>query len=302
MISVMATPEARLVALAHRQLPAEIAERWIALIRPAVRLRPCGPKEKLVGQLGGDPFLPDDVAWPVWEGEGSLNFVASIDCGQLPSDWLDIALPESGTLLFFYFDDTDGYFDPELPPRSVYPWDLESVTKGTRVLFVPAGVATAERAAPADITGPYDYVPLTAKAILTGPDWWHPAFQAACHDLSPADLAFLDDSANGDALTNATYRLAPEPRHLIGGHAYPVQNPVETEVARARLGAEGPLDDQTMAAVLDEAREWIPLVQIDSDHEAGMLWGDVGSLYWLIRPDDLAARNFEACSFTWQCS
>jgi uncharacterized protein YwqG len=33
-----------------------------------------------------------------------------------------------------------------------------------------------------------------------------------------------------------------------------------------------------------------------------MLWGDVGTLYWLIRPDDLAAGNFQASSFTWQCS
>lgn len=31
---------------------------------------------------------------------------------------------------------------------------------------------------------------------------------------------------------------------------------------------------------------------------AGMMWGDVGTLYWLIRPEDLAARDFGASSFT----
>lgn len=36
--------------------------------------------------------------------------------------------------------------------------------------------------------------------------------------------------------------------------------------------------------------------------EAGMMWGDRGSLYWLMRPDDLAARRFGVASFTWQCT
>jgi uncharacterized protein YwqG len=32
-----------------------------------------------------------------------------------------------------------------------------------------------------------------------------------------------------------------------------------------------------------------------------MMWGDSGILYWLIRPDDLAARRFDGAAFTWQC-
>jgi Domain of unknown function (DUF1963) len=87
----------RLVTLARRYLPPAAAERWITLIRPAVRLRTTRRGEKRVGQLGGLPALPHDVAWPEWEGEGSLNFVASIDCGRLPSEGFDIAVPDSGT-------------------------------------------------------------------------------------------------------------------------------------------------------------------------------------------------------------
>jgi uncharacterized protein YwqG len=34
----------------------------------------------------------------------------------------------------------------------------------------------------------------------------------------------------------------------------------------------------------------------------GMCWGDVGTLYWLIRPDDLKAHKFDQTVFTWQCS
>ncbi|WP_297539925.1 DUF1963 domain-containing protein [Amycolatopsis sp.] len=41
------------------------------------------------------------------------------------------------------------------------------------------------------------------------------------------------------------------------------------------------------------------LAQIDS--EGDMMWGDFGILYWLIRPEDLAARRFANALFTWQC-
>jgi len=31
-----------------------------------------------------------------------------------------------------------------------------------------------------------------------------------------------------------------------------------------------------------------------------MMWGCVGTLYWMIRPEDLAARRFDMALFTWQ--
>ena len=51
----------RLVAMARRNLPPEVAERWIALIRPAVRLRSFLDGRRRVGQLGVVPLLPDGV-------------------------------------------------------------------------------------------------------------------------------------------------------------------------------------------------------------------------------------------------
>ncbi|MFG2233874.1 DUF1963 domain-containing protein [Streptomyces sp. NPDC048723] len=38
------------------------------------------------------------------------------------------------------------------------------------------------------------------------------------------------------------------------------------------------------------------LAPIDTADEA-----DVGTLYWLIRPADLAAGRFDEASFAWQC-
>lgn len=166
-------------------------------------------------------------------------------------------------------------------------------------MFVPAGTATAERATPADIQ-PYEFVPLTAKPILTGPDWLHPAFRAACRDLSDADRAFLDLHATRDRFVGALRTLTSPPRHQVGGHADPEQDAVEL-VAQGQLGLRAPFDDDRLwQAVQDEGQHWTLLAQIASDDEAGMRWGDVGTLYWLIRSDDLAAGNFQVSSFTWQ--
>ncbi|WP_338117962.1 DUF1963 domain-containing protein [Streptomyces coryli] len=77
-----------------------------------------------------------------------------------------------------------------------------------------------------------------------------------------------------------------------------MQNPVEYEVAHGFLGC----DDWQDPRIDEEAGRWVLLAQFDSEDAAGMMWGDCGSLYWLIRPEDLAAGRFERAMFTWQCS
>ncbi|GAA0533157.1 hypothetical protein GCM10010172_12510 [Paractinoplanes ferrugineus] len=51
----------------------------------------------------------------------------------------------------------------------------------------------------------------------------------------------------------------------------------------------------------NEALLWTSLVQIDSDNDTEMVWGDCGSLYWVRRRDDLAAGRFDAAAFIFQC-
>jgi hypothetical protein len=87
------------------------------------------------------------------------------------------------------------------------------------------------------------------------------------------------------------------PLHYLGGYAQPVQGPVELEVALQRLG-----DRVSSTAFCDEARRWTSLLQIDSDNAAKMMWGDCGSLYWVMRPEDIAAGRFDAAAFVTQCS
>jgi uncharacterized protein YwqG len=49
------------------------------------------------------------------------------------------------------------------------------------------------------------------------------------------------------------------------------------------------------------ATDWELLLQIDSDDNAGMMWGDVGKLYFWIHRDELRRRNLDAAWMVLQC-
>ncbi|MGI5170407.1 YwqG family protein [Spirillospora sp. CA-253888] len=288
--------EERLRRAAHRQLPSAVAEQWISLIRPAVRLRHRTKGRRLVGQLGGLPSLPPQVPWPVWEDRGSLNFVAALDCAHLPAASLDLAVPQAGSLLFFYLDPEDGLFDPDYPPDMVT--GEPATLAGAQVLYVPPDAVTVERQAPFDVD-PYERVELTAQLMATGPDFSHPELRAATRNLPAWEQRFMDEPGSGYGLRDELAACLPPPRHWLGGHALPVQDAVEMEVAYTHLSGRVPWQDP---ALQQEGCGWRLLAQFDSDDLAGMRWGDIGTLYWLIRPHDLAAHRFGAASFTWQCT
>ena len=65
--------------------------------RLAIRLRKRPERQK--SKLGGNPNLPDSIAWPVTPQGMPLDFLAQIYCPDLPGG---LGLPDTGTLFFFY--------------------------------------------------------------------------------------------------------------------------------------------------------------------------------------------------------
>lgn len=263
-------------------------------MRPAYHLRALVPGESVVAAyLGGEPLLSRDLAWPEWEGHGPLSFVAALDCSQVPTKELDIALPTLGQLAFFYFDG--------LGESSVVSSDPDSVIHGTRVIHIPADAEVAERRAPEGATT-YPRLLLGGELIATAPDNENAALIAAYGDphdpVAYCDYPTTDPDGNGfwDALT--AFRRDHAPHHRIGGYALPIQGAVEPEGAQVLHPGTG---EQATAAREQVASQLVLLAQIDSDVRSGMAWGDAGRLYWMIRRDDLAAGRFEKATFTWQC-
>lgn len=313
---------------------AEDAQTWEGLLRPGFQLRALAEdqlpdqREPIVAYLGGLPMLPEDVEWPEWKDHGPLNFIAAIDCSQLPTADLDIQLPGSGQLLFFYFDG--------LGDSSVVYSDADSVFNGTRVLYIPDDAEIAEREAPGEME-PFPRLLLTGELIATAPDNENAALVAAYGDGEPKDSNDPNDS--NEPQTATTYRAYPtvdpdgtgfwealtafrrdhSPHHQIGGYAMPVQGAVEPEGAEAlyqdadaeadapstasedaAADASDEADAAKEAAIKELASRLVLLAQIDNDSRSGMEWGDTGRLYWMIRRDDLAAGRFDRTTFTWQ--
>ena len=56
-------------------------------------------------------------------------------------------------------------------------------------------------------------------------------------------------------------------------------------------------------ATFKQADRWQLVLQVDSDSDAGMQWGDAGRVYvCIIRKEDLAACRFERCWTILQCT
>ena len=282
----------RLDALAHDRLPAELATAWTGLVRPGIRLVPAGAGPR-VAWLGGDPHLPAETEWPAWPGHGPLNFVAAVDCAALPRAFLSVPLPAAGTLLFFHFD---GY-------RRSARADSATVrdTGGSRVLFVPADVPVARRGAPEGVV-PYPALEMSAEIVATAPEREHVLLDRTTTTSGATLTEAVEDAEELDEWgTDVFGELVDDAAggglgHHVGGFAAPVQGAVEVEVAAALL--EGSWADPRLA---DEAARWVLLAEITSDEAADMVWGDAGSLYWLIRTDDLEAGRFEEARCTMQC-
>lgn len=277
--------------LAAEHLPSDVARRWTALLRPCVRLRRAVDGEPAVATLGGNPQLPAGIGRPEWPGHGPLSFIASVRCDELPREGLAEQFPQDGTLLFFSFDgrtDSDAFVSADDPDTWV----------GAQVLYVPENTPVFATPAPAHLE-PFPRVDLTGETEQSAPDLWLPQTRRALlgdgrewpdHPReTPAELRpFL----------RAFGRLRTRTGHQIGGHAIPVQGPVEYEIAHGELGGTHAWGDQ---AHDQEAERWVLLAQFDSDSDAKMEWGDVGTLYWLVRPEDLAAHRFGQVRLTVQC-
>lgn len=290
------TWDSELTAIARAHLSTDDAEAWISLLRPGIQLAHHGDDTAPVAaRLGCNPHLPPDTAWPIWPGKGPLTFIASVDCAAVAAAGrLDVPLPTDGTLLFFYFDGQVGDND-----TMVFHTDVSSQA-GAAVLYVPSDTLTTERSAPEGIE-PYPAVELYAVQIATEPGWEHRrSLQTFTEEGESEYQEMLAHPVVADkAFTTAVVQATgpTDEHHRIGGWAEPVQGPIEYEIAVAALGG----GKQRRDAITAEEPAWVLLAQIDSDHGANMMWGDVGRLYWMIRPEDLAARHFDKALFTWQC-
>jgi uncharacterized protein YwqG len=269
-------------SLVREHLSPADADTFLRLAKPAMSLRHTSSETPRGSHLGGAARLGQDQDWPTWR-EKALSLIAVLDLAELDGFVSDLELPHRGVLNLFY--DTD-----------VQPWGFDpSDVGGWRAVVSDAAIAV-DRDAPIGSVR-FSYVGLEAVRILSTPNW---------HEEAVSDIYSRDDDALID-LCEALDGIAASwgPRHQIGGWPTLQQDPFWDECQLASngiyVGDPSGYADPRARSLLEGVDDWQLLAQIDSDDEAGWMWGDVGSLYYAIRGADLARTDLDRTWLVLQC-
>ena len=276
----------QLTSLAANHFPADFAAAWSGLITPAISLQPAGDGDSLIGKLGGVPALGSEQ-WPHWEPHGPLGHVLSIDCVVANQLLPLLRLPDTGHLAFFYFD---GRFNNDY--GTVGFWDPTSQA-GQRIVHVTDGQG-AIATVPDGLTV-FAEIALTGVVTATPPSYNHPLLGDGWRSVTPENMEAFE-LALGELMRSLGSR------HQLGGQAHPIQDAVEYEIAEAIGRSHDPdafsRDSDTYRTLTKDLHL---LAQVDSDHAAQMMWGDMGILYWARPSHELDAKTVTNTGFTWQC-
>jgi uncharacterized protein YwqG len=213
-------------------------------------------------------------------GQVALSGVAPLVPGVLPSE---------GLLSFFYHPEQGAWgFDPGDRGSARVYWfpDVRELRPGSLPEALPEH-------------GRFRPVALAARASVS-----LPPYQAL--DVQALRLSAEEDDTYFAFWEEWHARDGSGPQHQLLGHPSPVQDEMQLEcqLVAGGINCGGPegYHDPRRAELEPGAREWRLLAQFDSDDAAGMMWGDVGMLYFWIREPDLAARRFDQAWMILQCS
>jgi uncharacterized protein YwqG len=236
-------------------------------------------------RIGGRPDLPADLPWPEHDGQ-PLMFLAQLDLAEVHSVHPSGELPAAGHLWFFY--------------SLAQPWGFDPKDAGgSRVFYRPPGTRLLPAEAPEGLPPDGRFKPCSVS------------FEAFEDIPEPEDddpqLGGLDENEADRyvELRNYISSGGQESSHKLLGFANPVQGAMELECQLVTNGVycgdESGYRGPRAEALRDGLTEWRLLLQLDSDGEAGMMWGDLGRLYFWIRESDLRERRFESTWTILQC-
>lgn len=259
----------------------------LAQLRPSVRLRcmPVADRTLPVGasKLGGRPDVPRKVIWPRWNGE-PMGFVGQINLADVAAYTTGSDLPTTGLLSFFYdsAQSSTGY-DPADRGSCLVVYTAAEHIPALKHRSIPLAVPQASRFWSCALTFAPEITCLPWEASLL-------------HDT----LAFSEEErlqyiAVQEACTEPYQDVNPRARYSrMLGHPDLMQGDVFLDCQLASHGvSDGGVGDPRTPALSAEALDWQLLLQVDSEDDAGMEWGDVGRLYFCLMTDDLRAGRFD---------
>lgn len=248
-----------------------------------------------VSKLGCDPYLPNDFVWPTNKTQ-PLDVVLQVNLAEVVEFDVNKQLPDSGLLTFFY--------DLEELPWGFDPKDSD----GFKVHYSPPELPVYQRQAPeSEFRLPERRLSFRSSQSV-------PMVGSRAYERLTKMVNFSSDEADkffefSDqlAMLNSSYeRKYWGGMHRLLGHSNNVQGDMQLEAQLVSNGlyAGDPsgYQDPRAAELEPNADDWILLLQVDSDESIDMMWGDAGSIYYWIKKESLAKRDFSDAWMILQCS
>lgn len=190
-------------------------------------------------------------------------------------------LPKTGILYFFYSADRDA-------------WGFDYKDKNKfKVIYWNGDLAELQRASlPEGLLEDSNYNPCTVdiKSEISLPPYGHNVYDDFDEEISDIFWEEIYDDGN---------------INKVLGYSDNIQNEMELEcefVTNGLYCGKSWPTSQKARELEPNAKNWQLLLQIDSNDESGMMWGDAGRIYVWIKKDDLLNRNFDKSWFILQYS
>lgn len=248
-------------------------------------------------KIGGKPYLPIDFVWPTFYNKEDgitrpLSFFCQINLSDVKKLDKEGVLPEEGMLYFFYECESLRWgFEPD---------DKDAAT----VIYFESIRGFHPVELPKELSKEY-VIPEIAIQFTTRKSY--PDFEEfVVHNDTMCDFEEYDKilkklGVNVDE---------DEEVHKLLGYANIIQDEMLTECETISRGLS--LGDsmnyqnrskEEEKEIQKHAGEWILLLQLSTitTNDFEWMFGDCGMLYFYIRKDDLAKRNFEKVHFSVQC-
>lgn len=261
------------------------ADALLDVVRPGARLvaDPAMETSDRASRLGGLPDLSPSITWPTRDGR-PLSFIAQVNLADVTLHHAQGLMPERGMLSFFYDALTQD------------AWGFSPADRGSAaVLYTPAASVTQRRHPPIGLTrdGVFEEIGLRPEPELS----LAPGESYVVSTLGmpgTAGTAYAELLGDQDGVT-----------HRLLGHPDPIQGDMQEECQLVTNGlycgdATG-YNDPTARKLRPGAAQWRLLLQVDSQEDIGMMWGDAGRLYYWIRESDLADGNWGETWLILQC-
>ena len=259
----------------------DIKKELLKTARSSIRLD-IGGAVKGLTKFGGAPDVPEGFEWVYYNGK-PLTFLAQFDLREISQFDAENLLPKTGVLSFFY--------ELETKPQSVDNEDFDFV----KVYWFKDKNALRTAGFPDDLKEEYR---LPALKIIARSEMSYQSYPDFL--LQRAKL-----TEEWERFERAQKSIGIEESGNISkilGWADPVRGNMTADCELMSRGyylgdEQGrsevtPLDKQE--AEQWSAKDWVPLLQLDmvTDGDFCLNLGDPGRMYFYIRLDDLASRNF----------